>query len=175
MHVTLTLPLHCSKRFYTRLGVLAVALGEGRHSRSCGPRVRMAVASNSEFQQLPGQQWRRQARSGNGTEDARKSELLSFKEEKHEEVSSGRRSVVFGGCIRLVRLRRRRPDHPDHRQGHDLGLLADRVRRRPPGRQGSRRQGPRTRRPVRVRHQRRDHDPRERGRRKVRRGCDRPD
>ena len=58
-------------------------------------------------------------------------------------------------------------DHPDHRQGHHVVLLADRARRRPQGRQGSRRQRAGARRPVRIRHQRPDLDPRERRRRQA--------
>ncbi len=51
----------------------------------------------------------------------------------------------------------RRRDDPDHRQGHDVLLLADRSGKRPQGlRQGSRRQRAGTRRTGRIRRQRPD-------------------
>ena len=67
-----------------------------------------------------------------------------------------RRRDAFG-----TRLGSRR-DHPDHRQGHHLFLLADRAGRRPQGRQGPRHQRAGARRPGRDRRQRPDLDPRER-------------
>ena len=164
---------HASKK-QRRFGGL-IELSEASHvAEPAAPRA--ALASNEgAVRPLPDERIipRSPIRLAGKATQTRAATALSPKEE------SMKKFLIAAALAALAALARRAApptaDHSDHRQGHHVVLLADRAGRRAQGRQGSRRQRARTWRAVRIRHQRPDFDPRERGRRKSRRGRDRAD